>query len=223
MINNSIDKKRWNIFLELQGNDKETPETSEDIITPLEDMKKRLIHSNIYDYFNLPYYNKILVIGAGDGGEVKILKEKGYDAMGTTLHWSDKKFALDFYDVDLLIEDMHNMSFTHETFNGVYSNHSLEHSVSPLIALFEIKRILKKNGKLHITVPQSGTGNETGIQHYSVLTETLWKHLLDIIGFKDIQVYSDGSNTTMKAVKDDQKDCPGKYFEKKLIKENLYY
>lgn len=228
----SIDKKRWNIFLSLQGNCKKSPSTSEDIITPLEDMRGRLIHSGIYNYFDL-FNNeetnektnektKILVIGAGDGGEVKLLKEKGYDVTGTTLHWSDKKFAKNFYGVDLSIEDMHDMSFTHETFDGVYSNHSLEHSVSPLIALFEIKRVLKKNGKLYINVPQSGTGNETGIQHYSVLTETLWKHLLDIVGFKNIQVYSESGNTIMKAIKDKYRDCPGKQFELELIKQKLY-
>ena len=206
-------ENRWNIFLTLQGNDEKTPSTSKDIITPLEDMRGRLIHYDIYNYFNLPECKKILVIGAGDGGEVKLLKEKGYDVIGTTLHWSDKKFAKNFYDVDLSIEDMHNMSFQHETFDGIYSFHSLEHTISPLIALFEIKRVLKKDGKLYITVPQSGTSNETGIQHYSVLTETLWKHLLDIIGFKDIQVYSESGNTIMKATKDDKKECPGRCFE----------
>lgn len=222
-INSNIrNNKRWNIFLTLQGNCENSSPTSKDIITPLEDVKGRLIHSNIYKYFNLPNYKKILVIGAGDGGEVKLLKENGYDAIGTTLHWSDKKFAKDFYDIDLLIEDMHDMSFIHETFDGVYSHHSLEHSISPLITLFEIKRVLKKDGKLYIIVPQSGTGNETGLQHYSVLTETLWKHLLDLIGFKDIIVYSESGNTIMKATKDKYKNCPGRHFEIELVKEKLY-
>jgi len=213
--------KRWNIFLTLQGNDEKTPSTSKNIITPLEDIRGRLIHSCIYDYFGS--HKKILVVGAGDGGEVKLLKEKGYDVMGTTLHWSDKKFAKNFYDVNLSLEDMHNMSFINETFDGVYSSHSLEHAISPLIALFEIKRVLKNNGKLYINVPQSGTSNETGIQHYSVLTETLWKHLLDIIGFKDIIVYSESGNTIMKATKDSHRNCPGKHFEIELRKKKMWY
>ncbi len=200
----------------LQGNNEKTPATSENIITPLEDIKERLTHYDIYNYFNSSDYNRILVIGAGDGGEVKLLKEKGYNVVGTTLHWSDKKFAKDSYNVDLSIEDMHNMSFIDETFDGVYSHHSLEHSVSPLIALFEIKRVLKKDGKIYFIVPQSGTSNETGLQHYSVLTEALWKHLLDIIGFKDIQIYSESGNTIMKATKDDKKECPGKHFETEI-------
>ncbi len=218
----SNDKKRWNIFLTLQGNCENSSATSKDIITPLEHVKGRLIHSDIYNYFNLPDYKKILVIGAGDGGEVKSFKDNGYNVTGTTLHWSDKKFAKSFYDVELSIEDMHDMSFIHETFDGVYSHHSLEHSISPLIALFEIKRVLKKDGKLYVNLPQSGTGNETGLQHYSVLTETLWKHLLDIIGFKDIDVHSESGNTIMKAIKDKYKDCPGKHFEIELMKEKLY-
>lgn len=218
----SNDKRRWNVFLTLQGNDERTPATSESIITPLEHMRGRLTHSELYDYFNLNNCKKILVVGAGDGGEVKLLKEQGYDVVGTTLHWSDKKFAKNFYDVELYVEDMHDMSFVRNSFDGIYSSHSLEHAISPLIALFEIKRVLKNNGKLYINVPQSGTGNETGIQHYSVLTETLWKHLLDIIGFKDIKVWSDGSNTTMTATKDEYKECPGKHFQFEFIKEKLY-
>lgn len=218
----SDDKKRWNIFLTLQGNDQKTPATSENIITPLEHIKGRLVHSGIYDYFKSNNSNKILVIGAGDGGEVKVLKEQGFDVIGTTLHWSDKKFAKNFYDVELYIEDFHDMSFTRGTFDGIYSHHSLEHTISPLIALFEIKRVLKNSGRIYITVPESGTGNETGIQHYSVLTETLWRHLLDIIGFKDIKVWSDSGNTTMTATKDAYKECPGKHFQTELIKERLY-
>jgi len=216
----SDNKRRWNIFLTLQGNNEKTPPTCKDIITPLEDMRGRLIHAGVYEYFN--ECNKILVIGAGDGGEVKLLKEQGYDATGTTLHWSDKKFAKNFYDVDLHIEDMHDMTFTHGTFDGIYSHHSLEHSISPLMSLFELRRVLKNDGKIYICVPQSGTGNETGIQHYSVLTETLWKHLLDIVGFKDIVIYSDSGNTIMKATKDIYKECPGRHFEIELIKEGLY-
>jgi len=223
--NNNIsnEKKRWNIFLTLQGNCENSSVTSKDIITPLENIKGRLIQSDIYNYFDLSIHKKILVIGAGDGGEVKLFKENGYDTVGTTLHWSDKKFAKNFYDIDLLIEDMHDMSFTYETFDGVFSSHSLEHAISPLIALFEIKRVLKKDGKLYICVPQSGTGNETGIQHYSVLTETLWKHLLDIIGFKDIIVYSESGNTIMKATKDIYQNCPGKHFEIELRKGKMWH
>jgi len=224
-VKNDDFKRRWNIFLTLQGNTENTPATDKNIITPLEHMRGRLIHAGIYDYFEKSFCNKtkILVIGAGDGGEVKLLKEQGYDTVGTTLHWSDKKFAKEFYDVELYIEDMHDMSFAHGTFDGIYSSHSLEHSISPIIALFEIRRVLKRNGKIYINVPQSGTGNETGIQHYSVLQETLWKHLLNIIGFKDINVYSNDGNTIMKAIKDDYRECPGKHFEIELIKEKLFH
>ncbi len=210
-------KEKWNIFLTLQGNNESTSATSKDITTPLENMKERLNHYNVDNYFGVS--KKILVVGAGDGSEVKVLNEKGYNTTGTTLHWSDKKFAKDFYGIDLEVEDMHKMSFPKETFDGVYSHHTLEHAISPLIVLYEIKRVLTKNGKLYIIVPQSGTSNETGIQHYSVLTETSWKHLLDIVGFKNIEVYSESGNTIMKATKDAHRICPGKQFEIEI--ENL--
>lgn len=216
-----MNNKKWEIFLSLQGNDRDTPPPSKDIVRPIETTEKILTDNKIFDYFPIQEYKNIIVIGAGDGGEVVSLLNHGYHAIGTTWHHSDKKFAYDNYGIDLIIEDMHDMK-TIKTgyYDGIFSYHVLEHSISPIIALFEMKRILRKNGRLLSIVPSPGINEDIGTQHYSVLRSEHWKHLLELIGFKNIQIDIIKDNIIMKAMKGD-KDCPGKHFEIEINKLNV--
>lgn len=219
-----MDERRWRIFLSLQGNDENTSPPDKDIVIPLKDVEKSLNDFDIFSHFPLPKFKNIMIIGAGCGGEVVSFLNRGYNAKGICLHHSDKKFAKNEYGVDLIIEDMHDMaSISSDCYDGVYSYHSLEHSVAPIIALFEIRRILKIDGKLIFIVPSPDSDDEIGIQHYSVLREKHWEHLLEIIGFGDINVNKISGvpigNITIEARKIN-KDCPGTYFEKEIEKMN---
>ncbi|MDD3474286.1 MAG: class I SAM-dependent methyltransferase [Candidatus Dojkabacteria bacterium] len=219
-----MNEKLWNVFLSLQGNDENTPVTNKEIVRPFNLTYKILNELDVFNYFNIKEYNKILIIGAGDGAEVFSFKIRGYDTIGITWHNSDKKYAEINYKINLLIEDMHNMkSIQSESFDGIYSYHVLEHSIAPLIALYEMRRVLKDKGKILCVVPLVGTDNETGLQHYSVLRNEHWKHLLNLIGFDNIEITKLNGryvkdSILIKAIKGNR-DCPGTYFDKEFIKE----
>ena len=55
--------------------------------------------------------------------------------------------------------DMHHTNIPSSTFDVALVSHVLEHSVAPLILLWEIKRILKPGGLLHIHLPYPIDGN----------------------------------------------------------------
>jgi SAM-dependent methyltransferase len=214
-----MDNRKWNIFLSLQGNDENTPPTNKDIVTPFIQKYKELKESNVFEYFNQPEYDKILVIGAGDGAEVMSFMCRGYSVIGTSLHHSDKKFAKEYYNIDLMIEDMHDMkSIQSNSYDGIFSSHSLEHAISPLIAIYEMRRILRIGGKVLCNLPTIGSELEIGIQHYSVLRNEHWNHLFNIMGFDSIEIKSSNSGITIKAIKG-QRECPGNYFERSLKRQ----
>lgn len=213
-----MDNKKWNIFLSLQGNDKNTSATDKNITTPINQKYNEIKGLETFNYFNQPEYNKILIIGAGDGAEVISFMCEGYDVIGTTLHHSDKYFAKDSYNIDLLIEDMHDMtSLKSNSFDGIFSSHSLEHSISPLIAIYEMRRVLRDNGKIMCSLPAIGSELETGLQHYSVLRNEHWKHLFNLIGFDNIDIKPSSAGITIKATKGNR-ICIGTHFENSLNK-----
>lgn len=94
----------------------------------------------------------VLCIGCRNTYEVDLFKEKGF---------SEVK-GIDLYseDPNILVMDMHNMSFKDNSFDVVYSSHSFEHSYDPYKVVKEIVRILKPGGFVAIEVPVDyETGN----------------------------------------------------------------
>jgi 2-polyprenyl-3-methyl-5-hydroxy-6-metoxy-1,4-benzoquinol methylase len=110
----------------------------------------------------------VLDIGCGDGiitythkpvVGIDIFQEKYV----TKYKLKNKKFL-----IPLIIKgDMHNLPLKNNKFDCVVINHTLEHTDKPKIVLREIRRVLKRDGKLIVGVPNAGS-----IQ--SILT----KHLL---------------------------------------------
>lgn len=68
------------------------------------------------------------------------------------LYPPDAEFANNFYFKQ---EDYHNLSFSNEQFDIVWSHYSLEYSATPFKALAEWRRVCKPDGHLYITVPCS--------------------------------------------------------------------
>jgi SAM-dependent methyltransferase len=88
---------------------------------------------------------KILCIGCRYGAELDYLESTaGLQATG-----------LDLFSVDprIVIGDMHKIPFEENTFDYVYSCHSLEHSFDVEKALQEFVRVCKNGGHLIIEVP----------------------------------------------------------------------
>jgi ubiquinone/menaquinone biosynthesis C-methylase UbiE len=77
--------------------------------------------------------------------------------------------------------DAHELLFLDKEFDIIFSSHTLEHTLSPLICLLEMNRVLKNDGDLIIGVPLYPGFVYPG--HNYVLTEGGWKHLIQQAGF----------------------------------------
>lgn len=95
---------------------------------------------------------KILAVGCGSGLEAAILAQQlkasviGID-VDNYFDPENTKYA------DLRIGDATSMDFEDQTFDFVYSYHSLEHIENPPKALSEIDRVLKKGGGYWVGTP----------------------------------------------------------------------
>jgi SAM-dependent methyltransferase len=124
--------------------------------TPHVQASKKLFKDSIgfLEKILLPESAVVLDVGMGYGYHCGYLAKKGYDVTGITTHVTDslRQHARDeCYTVKKM--DMHFLEFEDETFDLVWSHHSLEHSFSPLLALREWYRVTKKGGCVAVTVP----------------------------------------------------------------------
>lgn len=124
----------------------------------------------------------VLVVGCGEGYEVKWLTDQGFAAVGVTNSRKETRAGKRKYGVTLEVADMHTLPFPDITFDCIYAANILEHSVAPLIALQEWRRVLRPNGWLIVVMPSKEWIKE--YYHFSVLTHSQTKDLLVKIGFQ---------------------------------------
>ncbi len=128
-----------------------------------------------------PVFKKVLVIGCGEGYEVKWLADHNYKVIGLTKSKKEAEAGRKKYGVTLKVGDMHELPFADNTFDCIYASNVLEHSVAPYIALLEWRRVLRKQGWLVTVMPSKRWLPE--YYHYSVLTHSQMKDLLFKAGF----------------------------------------
>jgi len=97
---------------------------------------------------NTPKNGKVLDVGAAKGELVKILVDKGYDALG--LEYVPELIG---YKERTTIGDMHQLAFADETFDTVVcTGNTLVHSKTPNKVLAEFSRVLKRGGKVVLQI-----------------------------------------------------------------------
>ena len=104
----------------------------------------------------LPYsqISAVLDVGLGYGYHCDYFVSRGLRVTGITAHLSeDLRIFSEKRGFSVEKMDMHFLTFSDETFDLVWSHHSLEHSFSVLLALREWYRVLKPGGFLALTVP----------------------------------------------------------------------
>lgn len=170
------------------------------------------INKRAYDYFIDNYYErvkdirdhhlymkdleikqgeKVLEVGCGFGRDAKSLHEQGIDIKGTDI--SPKMIAKAkhlFPEIDFKVMDLRNLDFEDASFDYVIANAVLLHFPKEEIApsLQELKRVLKKNGKIWIGVKKgSGEGfqmRKQSLRYISFFKEDEIKSIIKKEGFK---------------------------------------
>ncbi len=94
-------------------------------------------------------HSTLIDIGCGNGGLLDNTERMGFDCTGFDLR-TPKKNINRF----VMLGDMHNLvgKLIHK-YDIVTCSNVFEHSIAPVIAMSEMKGILKKNGKLLIIIP----------------------------------------------------------------------
>jgi len=104
----------------------------------------------------------IIVVGCGAGMEAAILAQRlEADVVGIDIEDNFDSEAINFASLE--VGNARSLRFPDSSFDFVYSYHALEHIDNPLIALKEMKRVLKDGGGYWI-----GTPNRSGLIRYIV-------------------------------------------------------
>jgi len=92
-----------------------------------------------------PRDGAVLCVGPRDAFEVDWFRGKGFSNI----------CGIDLFSQhpDVLVMDMHHMSFPRDTFDVVYASHSLEHSYRVEDAVAEILRVAKPGALMGVEVP----------------------------------------------------------------------
>jgi len=140
----------------------------------------------------LPFHGegKILDVGCYNGLYLHLLKNLGWDVQGVELDRNACRLAREL-GISTFCGELENAGFTEESFDVVRFNQVLEHIPEPKKTINEAKKVLKKGGRIYISVPNArslarllfkdmwlGTGHVQGFSPRSIAC--LCRHL----GFK---------------------------------------
>jgi SAM-dependent methyltransferase len=130
-------------------------------------------------------YTRVLDVGCVDGTLVKYFNQSAKQATGLTVNPQEVALCR-ASGLEVIQADMNFMPVEEKCFDLIWCRDTLEHTVMPLLTLFEFNRILKPGGYLVAIVPKPGFWTSAA-NHYSVLTDENWRWLMQRAGFQLIQ------------------------------------
>src|SRR4051812_47640224 len=96
---------------------------------------------------------KVLDVGCGAGGNLKTLRDQGWDPYGIEISEVAAAHARELVTGNIHTGTLESAPFPPQSFDLVFMSHSLEHLPSPVDALRRVHRLLKDDGLLAISVP----------------------------------------------------------------------
>jgi len=96
---------------------------------------------------------KVLDVGCGSGGNLKNLRDQGWDVYGIEISELAATHARNLVGGQIHTGTLETAPFGHEMFDMIFMSHSLEHLYSPLDALQRVHALLKDDGLLVVSVP----------------------------------------------------------------------
>ena len=105
----------------------------------------------------IPYRGegRILDIGCGNGAILNGLKHDRWKTYGVEFNPGAVRFAKENLKLDVFLGDLFDAKYPDIFFDVILFNHTLEHMYSPGEVLKETNRILKEDGLLMISLPNS--------------------------------------------------------------------
>lgn len=122
----------------------------------------------------------VVDMGCGQIAPQSIFESYGIDYTGVAIG-KDYTVARDS-GKNVRMMDMTFTDFPHNSFDMVYSRHSLEHSPFPLLTMMEWHRIAKS--WMLVVLPSPQHHKWTGINHYGVMNDEQFRFFLDRSGWK---------------------------------------
>lgn len=147
----------------------------------------------IHQYFHMMklYGNNVIDIGCGNQDNLKIFFGENIKYTGLDINATRP---------DIIKADMHEIPEPDGKYTDALFINSLEHSISPFIALCEANRILCDKGKVHIFLPV-GFGHDIDFEHIIVPTQVQIITLFHKTGFDNIHELHFGNIRTYTAEK----------------------
>ena len=128
----------------------------------------------------------VLEIGCADGYLLYCLEQDGHDAIGLTYSEGEQRECENRH-LNAIVADMHDLPFEDNEFDAIVSRQTFEHSLSPIVVLFECNRVIKLNGYLVVHIPYSIDGTDyPNDYHHFPFTPIQWKYYFYKSGFKKI-------------------------------------
>ena len=141
---------------------------------------------------------RLLDIGAASGAYVRAAIDKGWEAHGIELSPFAVAFAKDYWKVNLIQGTVEGAHFQNNFFDTIILVHTLEHLPDPLKTLKEINRILKRTGRLYVSVPNIASykakklgkkwGSLKPAEHLFFFSPKILKLLLEKAGFDIMRI-----------------------------------
>lgn len=153
-----------------------------------------------------PVVGEVLDIGCADGYFSKILLAStrakrlvGIDVLRASVNYAKKRYRK-VPQLTFKVADAHTLPFRANSFSAVFSIESLEHVIDPQRAIFEMRRVLKKNGYMVILIPSENTlfkiiwsiwtkgkGRVWKDSHVHIFHPHELPRMVEDVGFKNIQ------------------------------------
>lgn len=127
-------------------------------------------------------YRDVLDVGCADGWFVERFNLDGKDAVGVTISEIEVGLCME-RGVEVVHADMSFLPLDGHSFDLLWCRDAIEHSVMPLITLFEFNRVLRPEKYAFIVVPTPDYWVAAS-NHYSVLTDDGWRWLFELAKFK---------------------------------------
>lgn len=152
------------------------------------------ITQEAFEHFVLPrreMFRRVLDIGCGQGVALELFVRAGIPAEGVTLGQEDVQICQQ-RGFNVSYGDQSYLEWPEGTFDLLWSRHCLEHSVMPLLTLFEYNRVTAPGGYLYVEVPQPESLHIDNPNHYSLFSDRGWRSLFRRAQYvvEDFRVYN---------------------------------